>query len=211
MTEATPLTIAQKFAARGINVAEVGKPVEPEESVEEIDETGNEVELLETEDDTEEVDDDSEEIDEVAELKSKLDVAEKALKKANRERQRLGRITKDDSGVQEADKWKTLATRKAVDTALKDAGIAPGTKLEKLVGLLDLSEIDIDEDGEFVGLDDQIDDLKESFPSLFAPVKPVRKAPTKKVDMKQTTEKVAVTDGRSAMTQKLMKSAGLLP
>jgi len=49
---------------------------------------------------------------------------------------------------------------------LEAAGVQSGTA--KLVGLLDLSKVDVDDDGELIGLGDQIDELKDSFPGLFA-------------------------------------------
>ena len=38
----------------------------------------------------------------------------------------------------------------------------------RIVGLLDLTKIDLDDDGEAVGLSEQIDALREEFPNLFA-------------------------------------------
>jgi hypothetical protein len=49
---------------------------------------------------------------------------------------------------------------------LQAAGVQSGTA--KLVGLLDLNKVELDEDGELIGLDDQIEELKEEFPNLFA-------------------------------------------
>jgi len=51
---------------------------------------------------------------------------------------------------------------------LEAAGVQSGTA--KLLGLLDLDKVDVDDDGELVGIEDQIDELKETFPTLFASV-----------------------------------------
>lgn len=49
---------------------------------------------------------------------------------------------------------------------LKGAGVQSGTA--RLVGLLDLDKIELGDDGELVGLSEQIDELKVEFPNLFA-------------------------------------------
>ena len=50
---------------------------------------------------------------------------------------------------------------------LRAAGVQ-GNGATRLVGLLDLEQIDLDDDGAPVGLDEQIAGLKEEFPNLFA-------------------------------------------
>jgi hypothetical protein len=49
---------------------------------------------------------------------------------------------------------------------LEAAGVQTGTA--KLVGLLDLTKVELDDDGEIIGLGEQIDELKTDFPNLFA-------------------------------------------
>jgi len=50
--------------------------------------------------------------------------------------------------------------------ALRGAGV-DGDRVAKAVGLLDLSELDVDDDGNVDGLDDAIDELKREWPELF--------------------------------------------
>jgi hypothetical protein len=50
--------------------------------------------------------------------------------------------------------------------ALRGAGI-PSDRVAKAVGLLDLDDLDVDEDGNVDGLDDAIDELKKEWPELF--------------------------------------------
>jgi hypothetical protein len=50
---------------------------------------------------------------------------------------------------------------------LRAAGIQ-GAGAQRLVGLLDMDKVDVDDEGNLVGLDDQIAGLKEEFPNLFA-------------------------------------------
>ena len=63
------------------------------------------------------------------------------------------------------DKFRPLLAKSAARAALA-AGGATGD-LKKMVKLLDLGELDISADGEVEGLDEQIDELKKDFPSLF--------------------------------------------
>jgi len=48
---------------------------------------------------------------------------------------------------------------------LEAAGVQTGTA--KLVGLLDLDKVELDDDGEILGLEEQIEELKTDFPNLF--------------------------------------------
>jgi hypothetical protein len=54
-----------------------------------------------------------------------------------------------------------------VAAELRAAGVQ-GTNTPRLVRLLDLEKVDV-VDGELIGLEDQIDEIKEEFPNLFAP------------------------------------------
>lgn len=50
--------------------------------------------------------------------------------------------------------------------ALRAAGVA-SARVGKAVGLLDLSDLDVDDDGEVDGLDDALDELRKEWPELF--------------------------------------------
>lgn len=59
------------------------------------------------------------------------------------------------------------------EAALSAAGVQAGKGLARLVKLLDVGELALESDGTVDGLDEQIDELKEDYPELFA--KPRRK------------------------------------
>lgn len=66
-------------------------------------------------------------------------------------------------------KYKPIAVKSAARAALLAAGLNDGSDgvMRKLLRLVDMDDVDLDEDGEVVGLDDQIDDIKDTFPKLF--------------------------------------------
>lgn len=88
-----------------------------------------------------------------------------------------GKKTDDDDVDVEAIKASTKAELKvesdarirkvAARSELKAAGI-PAAQVGKLVGMLDLDSLDVDDDGEVDGLDEAIDELKAEWPQLFA-------------------------------------------
>ncbi len=55
----------------------------------------------------------------------------------------------------------------AARSELKAAGI-PAEQVNRLVGMLDLDSLDVDDDGEVDGLDEAIEELKADWPQLFA-------------------------------------------
>lgn len=61
-------------------------------------------------------------------------------------------------------KWKPKVIRQGAKAALSEAG---ASNPARLVGLLDMDSLDIDDDGEVDGLEDEIDRLKDEFPELF--------------------------------------------
>jgi hypothetical protein len=79
-----------------------------------------------------------------------------------------------------------VVIRHAATSALRDAGFefpadkdARAAKLKRALKLMDVEDVEIDDDGEVLGLEDAIDELKEEFPELFvkAPGRPQRKRP----------------------------------
>ena len=77
---------------------------------------------------------------------------------------------------------KPIAIAAEAKAALIGGGFQNPTKerLRKIIGRMDMDEIEIDDDGEVVGLEDQIDQLKEDFPELFtAPVTATTTVPPK--------------------------------
>ena len=67
----------------------------------------------------------------------------------------------------EGEKAGTLRAKKAeAKSALLAAGVSP-ERVGRLVGMLDLDELDLDDDG-LDGIDDAIDDLRKDVPEFFA-------------------------------------------
>lgn len=60
----------------------------------------------------------------------------------------------------------TRALVTGVNSALAESGWN-GQRLGSLMKLIDLDEVEIDDDGEIVGLSDQIDDIKREWPEFF--------------------------------------------
>jgi len=115
------------------------------------------------------------------------DRAKKELRDKNRELEELRRKNEDadqtaarearEAAQAEADaKYKPISVR----AGLLEAGVRPG-RVKGALKLLDLSEIDIDDDGEVTGLDAQLDSLRKEWPELFADPeaekKPERRVP----------------------------------
>lgn len=70
-----------------------------------------------------------------------------------------------------AAKWKPTVVRTAARAAFAEAGLVAGkggdAALKRAIRLLDLEDLDVDEDGNVDGLDEQIDEIKGEFPELF--------------------------------------------
>jgi hypothetical protein len=65
--------------------------------------------------------------------------------------------------------YKPVAVRNAAKAGFMEAGLndLSAPRMTKLLRLLDLDDIEVDEDGEIKGLDDQIDQIKDEWPELF--------------------------------------------
>lgn len=110
----------------------------------------------------------------------------------------------EEDGDKEAKKWRTTAARNSAATALAAAGFA-GTarQARRLTRLLDLDNIEPDDTGDF-DLDDEIDELKEEFPQLFAQQEEKRRAPRV-----TTSDRGRGQQGtRDRTTDRLLKQAG---
>lgn len=81
-----------------------------------------------------------------------------------------------DSDAAAATKWKPMVVRSAARTAFVEAGLtlpkdgADGA-MARVVRLLDLNDIDVNDDGEVDGLREQVEDIRRDFPELFAPAR----------------------------------------
>lgn len=84
-----------------------------------------------------------------------------------------------ESAQAEADaKYKPISVR----AGLLEAGVRPG-RVKGALRLLDMSEIEIDEDGEVTGLDVQLASLKADWPELFA--EPTGEAEERKPELRR--------------------------
>lgn len=94
-------------------------------------------------------------------------------------RQQLAEATRA-AEARAAEKFKGMAVNQAARAALASSGVQSGN-VSRLVRLLDLDEIQIDDDGEITeGLDEQIETLKAELPQLFRapePEKPKKRTP----------------------------------
>ncbi|WP_433242540.1 hypothetical protein [Actinomadura nitritigenes] len=64
-------------------------------------------------------------------------------------------------------RYKLPLARSAAEAALARANFN-GRSLDRVMKLIDLDEIDIDSDGEVIGLEEQVDQIKEDFPEWFS-------------------------------------------
>ncbi|MGW6912584.1 phage scaffolding protein [Kitasatospora sp. NPDC054939] len=112
-----------------------------------------------------------------------------ALKKANEEakRHRLAlkaREVRDrenegdhERAIREAaeaveERWKPRIINQAARAALAEAGVAGSPA--RLLKLLDLDALSVDDDGDVIGLDSEIDRLKEEYAELFSRPEPAK-------------------------------------
>lgn len=132
-------------------------------------------------DDSDDTDDKDDEDEPLGPAGKKALAAERAevarLKRENRQLRRSGQGKDGDDGkdtdekvtaarTEEAEKWKPLLVRQAATAALSSAGLIG--KPDRLLRLLDLSDIDVDpETGDIDGLDDQIKDFRREYRELF--------------------------------------------
>ena len=63
-------------------------------------------------------------------------------------------------------KYKLPLARAAAEAALARAGWS-GKDLSKVMKLIDIDDIDLDDDGNVIGIEEQVEDLKEEFPEGF--------------------------------------------
>ncbi len=127
-------------------------------------------------------------------------------------RKELGELKKSLKGEEEnqeddeVKRWRSTAARNSAATALSAAGFPGSSKqARRLTRLLDLEDAEPDANGDF-DFEDEIEALKEEFPSLFQePGEPRRRAP------KVTTSDRGRSSGtttRDRTTEKLLKQAG---
>jgi len=118
----------------------------------------------------------------MADLQAKL---EKTTSDRNRTAKKLKELEKaKPTDETEVDHSEAVAPWKKTSAVaeLRAAGLDL-EQARRLVGMVNIADVDVDEDGDVIGLENQIDSLKETFPELFnrdakPPKKPVRKVDT---------------------------------
>ncbi|WP_406170326.1 phage scaffolding protein [Streptomyces canus] len=127
--------------------------------------------------------------------------------------------TEAEKAVREAEekaeaRYKPIAVRKAVRAALIEAGAttsAEGDKekaearIARLMKLVDVGDLSIDDDGEVLGVDEQIDALRADYPELFGPASRQRAKPKPTAAPRQA----APDKPKSAAEQHAQRALGL--
>lgn len=194
---------------------------------------------LDDDDDDDLDDDDPDEGKTPDELKAELAAARAALAKANgssakrrRDSKALkariaeleaagaGGKPKADDDAPDVDAVRKSATRAAEQAAneriiraeargaLKALGVKP-ERVSKLVGLLELDEVDVDDDGEVDGLDDAIAALRDEYPELFVTTTRRRRSVAGDDDRDGSRGKPAkVTDASKLQAEALLGRGG---
>jgi hypothetical protein len=206
-----------QFSDRMLPVVSGGDgSTEDDETEEDEDETEDD----ESEDDETEDEDDKSSDDSVDSLKARLAAAEAEKLKVAKSSKRNARDAKKLRLELDALKAKGADTDKAADEdaialaraearaeaiaeqkpklikqAARAAFVSAGLQgsPDRLVKLLDMDDIEIDDDGDIEGLDDQVEELKAEFPKLFGSDEEevVLKRQTKKVDLGDKSKKAA--------------------
>lgn len=111
------------------------------------------------------------------ERRKELEKEIKALKRQNEsETERAIREASEKAAEEASEVWKSKYVTAEIRTALTDAGVTKAS--DRLLNLIDLESVSIDEDGTVSGIDEQIEDLKKEFPELFNLKKRVGKGDT---------------------------------
>lgn len=167
-------------------------------------------EVEETEVETEE---ESTEVEEptIEELKAQIAEKDKALKKANAERTRLGKKLKEAPKPEDKEAAPELsdkAKRALAVSYLRTEGLND-IQAKKFAKLIDLEDIEIDDDGDLTGID--LDELKEDFPELFVKSNssnPPKKNGGRKPDTGDKSDNSNPPSGLSEASKRMLKLAG---
>lgn len=179
MSTPTPNTAAASMVARL-----TGQEPQPKDEdlpeIEEVDEDDTEVESTEEEsEETQEEETPEEELpDTVKDIlrKNRKIAREKEAENAELKK-KIAELENPDAPKEEVapapDKFKDLFVKTAAKSALTAAGFSKAT--DRFVKMIDFDDLDIDDDGNIDGLDEQIEVLKKEFADVIAPKAPVRK------------------------------------
>src|SRR5690606_26274092 len=103
-------------------------------------------------------------------LKRRVREAEKKLQdmqKANEtESEKARREAAEEAAAQVVAKYKPALVKKSAEKQLLEAGVKPN-KINRLIKLMDMDEIDVDDELNVEGVSEEVDRLQEEFPELF--------------------------------------------
>lgn len=97
-----------------------------------------------------------------AELKELRKKTETDAEKAAREHQEAIEAAK----LEAANKYKPVVVKNFVEKELISAGVKPN-RISRLVKLMDMSDIEVDDKFNVLGVEEQIEELREEYPELF--------------------------------------------
>lgn len=97
-----------------------------------------------------------------AELKELRKKTESDTEKAAREQQEAIEAAK----LEAANKYKPVVVKNFVEKELISAGVKPN-KIGRLVKLMDMTDIEVDDKFNVVGVEEQIEELRDEYPELF--------------------------------------------
>lgn len=98
----------------------------------------------------------------IATLQSEIDASKDNSEEAKSAREAEARGFKDAE-----DKYRPKIINLAGRNALLAAGV-PASKVRRALKLIEMDDVEIDDDGEVIGIEDAVDELKEDWPELFA-------------------------------------------
>lgn len=116
-------------------------------------------------DDLDDDDDDDDDTDVAAQAKAALDAA-KGVSRAKQEKTFQRQLEREVAKTERRVRDQSAVLIAAVPTALQEEGWN-GKNLQRILKLMDLDNVSVDEDGEVDGLFEEIEELKKDFPEFF--------------------------------------------
>lgn len=117
-----------------------------------------------------------------------------------------------------AERYKPVAIRSEAKDLLTDAGYKFGRaedrdrRLDRALKLIDMEQVELDDDGTVLGLEDEIDRLKDDWPELFADEDAEEEPPVRKPAGRRPARRINGRTGRAARssTREMSASEGQL-
>lgn len=92
--------------------------------------------------------------------------ADELKRKGETEAEANARKAREEADANASKTWKPRIVRQAARAALVEAGLTGAP--DRLLKLVDVDQVEVDDEGEVTGLDEQIKGLKKDYPELFA-------------------------------------------